>query len=237
MKPITSFNAASSQVATHPIHVLKLQWTGDASAAAGSFLQVHDLATTPADGAVPLESWQLNAGAPDYKEFKNGELDLANGLYICVSSTEATKTLSASKFSMLNTEFTDPEFPSGTTFVGDLTTARETLLVWSAAAGLTTAKRLMAIRITSAGGFAAQPTYLQLHCADTPVTASIVAVIPIPTINDTTVKNYAFGEFGRECSKIVSNAVARGCTIAMSQTPNTYTAWGANEFIIKAEYK
>lgn len=60
--------------------------------ASACFMQLHDVATTPAEGTVPLMTFPLEAGA--YYE-SDTPLDVANGLYVCGSSTAATKTLIA----------------------------------------------------------------------------------------------------------------------------------------------
>jgi hypothetical protein len=56
------------------------------------YVQLHDAASAPAEGTVPLVSIPLVAGA--YYE-SDTPLDVTTGLYLCASSTRATKTLMA----------------------------------------------------------------------------------------------------------------------------------------------
>ncbi|TSA41086.1 MAG: hypothetical protein D4R57_01020, partial [Verrucomicrobiales bacterium] len=229
MNPLKYFNASSQQVAKHPVAVKKLEWRGGDSLAAARFIQVHDAYTTPAEGSVPLKSWAVYTGAAGYKLFDVGELELTNGLYVCVSTTEATKTLASGsdKFASLLVETLEAEAPSGTSFAGDLSTADEILPVWTDAAG---PKRLFEI-ITTNNSFGVG--YLQIHAANAGSlnTASIVEEFEIA---DGETKRLTFGKSGREASKVISNAVVNGCTLAYSATSGTYTAVGLNGATIQA---
>lgn len=231
MKNLPYWAKASQQVATHSVNVIKIEWVAG-TITSNKWLQVHDSATTPAEAAVPLKSFKLSSDSPDYKEFKSGELNLANGLYLCVSSTDATKTLDTDQVSSVFVELKDPEVPAGVSVAGDLTTGRETLQVWAEASG---PKKLMGFRVTFTSGNAGAPVFLQVHCADTPTSATIVAVMNEASINDTTVKTYWFGD-GLSAQKLVSGVTKKGCTIAASSTGSTYTAWGSNVLAIRAEY-
>lgn len=230
MKTLSYFAASAAQVARHPVEVVKLEWKGATGLAAARFLQVHDAYAAPADTAVPLKVWPIDTDAQGFKLFDVGELVLTNGLYICISTTEATKTLAsgADDFSTLIVELREAESPSGTTFAGDLTTSDEVLQVWAEAAG---PKRLFEIITTNNGG---ADYYLQIHSSDTPSDESLVESILIP---DGETVRLSFGKDGREVSRKVSDAIARGCTLAYSQTSGTYTAVGGNVGPIQAEYK
>lgn len=129
MKVLTYFDVAGVLAAKHPVQVVKLEMKTNAALAAGAFWQVHDFApsynkTAPANGAVPLKSWPAAADAPDYKEFKHGELSLANGLYVCISTTEATLTLGtgSNKFSSLSVELTEADLLAAAVAVEDSNT-------------------------------------------------------------------------------------------------------------------
>ena len=230
MKSLSYFDALATQVAKHPVSVRKLEWKGATGLAAARFLQVHDAYTTPAEASVPLKSWPIYTDAPGFKLFDVGELVLADGLYICVSTTEATKTLAAGadKYSALAVELQEAETPSGTTFAGDLSTGDEVLQVWSEATG---PKRLLEIITRNTSGSA---RYLQIHADDTPATAVLVESFLIPA---GTTKRLTFGKDGREVSKQVAQSIKNGCTLAYSTTAGTYTAVGSNVGWIQAEYK
>lgn len=230
MKTLSYFAASSAQVARHPVEVVKLEWKGATGLAAARFLQVHDAYAAPVDGSVPLKCWPIYTDAPGFKLFDVGELVLTNGLYICISTTEATKTVAsgADDFSTLTVELREAESSSGTTFVGDVTTVDEILQVWAEVAG---PKRLFEI-ITTNGDVV--DLYLQIHAKDTPTNESLVESLLVPA-GET--KRFSFGKDGREVSRKVSDAIERGCTLAYSTTSGTYTAFGGNVGAIQAEYK
>lgn len=231
MKSLSYFAAAAQQVAKHPVTVLKLEWKGGSAVAAGRYLQVHDAYATPANGAVPLKSYPIYADGEGFKSFAAGELQLSNGLYVCISSTEATKTLAADVFSMLSVELLAAEQPSGTSFAGDLTTDDEILQVWSEAAGASAPKRLYEIIATNNGG---ATYYLQIHAADTPSDEALIASF---AFEDIETKRLSFGKAGRDIRRIVSEALKQGCTLAWSTEPDSYAAIGGNVGPIQAEYK
>jgi len=59
---------------------------------ADAFLQVFDSATVPADTAVPMVSVPVANGTVQFYDTPTG-IPLVNGLAVCLSSTQATKTL------------------------------------------------------------------------------------------------------------------------------------------------
>jgi hypothetical protein len=67
--------------------------------AATRFIQVHDSKTVPADGAVPLMSFKIAAG--EQYVLSEVPLPLSNGLYICLSTTQNTKTLAGADMVLL----------------------------------------------------------------------------------------------------------------------------------------
>lgn len=230
MKTLSYFAASAAQVAKHPVSVMKLEWKGATGLAAARFLQVHDSYTAAAEGAAPLKCWPIYTDAPGFKLFDVGELNLLNGCYICISTTEATKTLAsgADDFSTLTVELDRAEEPNGTSFAGDLTTDDEILQVWSEATG---AKRLFEIIVTNPDVTNWQ---LQIHAADAPSDASLVQNFNIPA---STTRRLTFGPLGRDIKKIVSGAVKLGCTLAWSSTSANYSAIGGVLGPIQAEYK
>jgi hypothetical protein len=127
------YGATSSGVAVaSPCTLINLQGYNQG---ADAWLQIHDSATVPANGAVPLKSYQLPATLAYSWKFDPNVLVLKTGLYVCISTTENTKTLSAALGDFL-IDIEEYEIqPKGTTVVGDLTTAMTSLAVWTRAAG------------------------------------------------------------------------------------------------------
>jgi hypothetical protein len=60
--------------------------------ATSQFLQVHNSPSTPGEGAVPVWS-QAIAATWNFNEATFEGVDLSKGIYVCVSTTQATKTL------------------------------------------------------------------------------------------------------------------------------------------------
>ena len=85
--------AAGAQLAALPVTLYGL--TVNNTNAAAQYVQLHDSATTPADGAVPVMC--IKAPAADDQIIDLGIYSMAfvNGLYVCNSSTAATKTIGA----------------------------------------------------------------------------------------------------------------------------------------------
>lgn len=235
MKPITSFNAAVAQVATHPVQLLKVEARGgDSAAATGLFLQIHDSSVTPAVAAVPKKAWPISTSGEFYKEFKNGEFNLTAGCFVGVSTTEATYTASSGndKFAMLSVELSDPEQQAQSS-AGDLTTAVTGLQVWSEAAGAAGAKRLLRLEVDGTNLTAATTQYIMLFGTDTvnPGDSPMMQFTIAAGAVKTGAAALVFGELGREISN-----TNKGCTVKISSTTDTYTA-ASGTARIKAEYK
>lgn len=147
MKPLEYFGVSGQQVTQQPTHVLKIEGQFLAASAA-RWLQVHDSATVPAEGAVPLKQWPLDPSSQFFQTFAAGELAVAEGLYICISTSDGTKTLSADTMD-LGVELTDAEQPSGLTQVGDEANDRGTLQVWADGAG---PKKLYRLKFKNTAG-------------------------------------------------------------------------------------
>lgn len=234
MKPLSYFAVESQQVATHPVKLLKLEATLNASATAGLFLQLHDSNTPPAEGALPVKTWP--AAECGFKEFELGELVFSAGLYVCLSTTGATKTLAvgaSDKCDILNVELVDPEVPTGTSNAGTLGSGTQELQVWADGAG---PKKLLRVEINNIGNGV---NYLMIFAKDSPANGDIpLDVITIPTGVNWTGKNALyFGQNGRDVfCKSSAGVNQNGCTLTLSSTPNfkTLTAQAAP---ILAEYK
>jgi hypothetical protein len=61
--------------------------------AQANWIQIHDSATVPAEGAVPLVTHQVEKDADAHIEGLTARYYFENGVYICESSTVPTKTL------------------------------------------------------------------------------------------------------------------------------------------------
>jgi hypothetical protein len=85
---------ASHQFATTEKQLIKLSGYNYGPA---QYIQIHDLATAPADGVVPREVSFLIQSNSSFELNPDGASDGAytNGIYVCNSSTEFTKTIGA----------------------------------------------------------------------------------------------------------------------------------------------
>ena len=196
-------------------------------AANDRFLQLHNTKTTPAAAAVPLRVWQIFGTAPFGEGFIEDDITCSEGATFVVSTTANTYTASAETVDI---------FVSGdgalddtsTSIAGDYTTAAETQLVWADGSPAKLVRLEVSDAATSAG-----PCFVQIHAGDTPETNKIVASFPLDF--EGTLDKF-FGA-GISPSRMVSQAVFDGCTIALSSTQNTYTAFGANVDYIRATYR
>lgn len=224
MKPQTYFDTAGTLVSKHEVGVIKVECKGNDSMADNYWWQIHDFAPSynlaaPANGAVPLKSWPLGPGGQDYKEFKQGELRLQNGLYVCVSTTEATKTLGTSnnKFSMLQAELDADDPLAGVTAVEG---SAANLEVWAEGDG---PMKLVLIRATN---LESDIRYLQLFAHDTPADGSrALAQWELAATGDSDgldSRELRFG-LGRSVDDISGGAVRQGCTLMLSDTAGTLT--------------
>ena len=89
----TATLSAGVQLAAYPVTLLGL--TVNNTNAAAQYIQLHDAASTPADTAVPV--LVIKAPAADDQMIDLGVYGMifVNGLYVCNSSTAATKTIGA----------------------------------------------------------------------------------------------------------------------------------------------
>lgn len=235
MKNLIYFDTFSKQVTTHSnVSLLKLEATMDGSMAASAFfLQVFDSLTTPAEGEVPLKSYPVSTSAELYKDFKLGELTFASGMYVCISSTEETKTIASgtNRCAMLSVELSGPEEFIATTVVGDLTSGVNTLLVWAEASG---PKRLR--RLTFLGSLAAN-RWLKLYAKDTPS----VGDLPILQWNINSANGtfkIDFGPFGVDMFQQELDYTQRiGCSLFKENASGAYVGTtGTGTVVIRAEY-
>jgi Na+-transporting NADH:ubiquinone oxidoreductase subunit NqrA len=73
-------------------HLRCFDITGYNNSATDQFVQVHDTAALPADGAVPIATVLAPAGFQFGLSWAAGRL-FANGIVVCNSSTAVTKTI------------------------------------------------------------------------------------------------------------------------------------------------
>lgn len=227
MKNIIDFSKFALQASAHAAMVIKFEGELKSSAAAGTYIQIHDSASAPANGDVPKKSWLAGAGAQFYKEFKNGQLTLAFGCYVAVSTTEATLTLGAgnNSFDVVSVELYNPDTFSSVTQVAD--SSVQTTQVWAQAAN---PKQLTYLLVTNDD---LDDAYVQIHATDVPATASIVKSFLVPS---GTTKKFYFGNGGFSPTATIAGVIRNGCTLAMSTTRNTYVAPGSSDFNFIAEY-
>lgn len=101
----------------------------DGYAAGAGWLQIHDKASAPSNGDVPLKSFNVAAAGPLMSLFQTlGAVVLQNGLAIAFSSTEATYTASATSFDAFG-EVEDYQVSPAGTVVDDANVAETT--VWT----------------------------------------------------------------------------------------------------------
>lgn len=236
MKPLSYFAQTAQQVTLHPVEVLKLEATLNAAATAGLYLQIHDANAAPADGAVPVKCWP--ASECQYKEFKRGELTLAVGCYICLSTTAATKTLAgggSDTMDILEVELFYPEYPVSTSFAGDLVSNVTRLQVWADAAG---PKKLIALEIDGTGLNA--NAFIQIFAKDAPANGDLPLMeFPIKDNQKLTAGNaLKFGNDGASFKSLLDDGTIHdGLTVVLSSTAGVLTEIVGQTVNIKAEYK
>lgn len=207
MYPTTKFNVASVQVSLLPISVLKIEGYFKGSTA-DRWLQVFDSCTTPAASAVPLREWPAAMTTEFYKEFKNGEMRLGEGLFVGLSTTEGTWT--ASEDTMDITVETDKQ-PHDTTvvIVGDKTTNVTGLEVW--AQGATTAKTnlLHGLLVTEVNAVAC----VLLIYADDAKTGVPLVVRPVTASESFTMY---FADFRPQSAATPGGTMLYGCQVVIA---------------------
>jgi hypothetical protein len=160
MIPTTKFAVSSVQVSQLPIGCDQIE--GIYNGAAAAWLQVHDACIAPQTGDVPLYELPLSAATQFQETLQVARLELTEGLFVGVSSTEGTYTASASVMDI--TVWTDIK-PLATNAVGDKTSNVSSLQVWSEATGTTSGKKLYQL-IVSFNNFG--PYMVAVYADDTP---------------------------------------------------------------------
>lgn len=253
MKTVIAFSTISLQVVKHGNELKKLEYDINAGAAATTYVQLHDFPTpadlaagnaAPANGAVPLKSWNSAAGAPNnYKDFTRGEMSFKYGVFVCVSTTEATLTIGTgnNKFDMVSAEVINEEI-TGTTEVQASGVSH--LQVWSEANGALNDYRLIRVAIVNLtpGGLVC---YFKLFAVDVasgvPILQRVLKAAGDAGGGD--IMQLDFGDAnsngkpanGLLVSEMLSGLVKLGCTVGGGITPSTGVFDGTCN--IYAEYK
>lgn len=238
--PIIAFSVISKQFTKHPGELMKLEYDINIGAATTVYVQIHDwpnpidLAaglTAPANGAVPIKSWPVAQGAQNnYKEFKNGELDCKNGVFVVVSTTQATLTIGTgnNKFDSVAGELWSKDL-SGTTEVSGQGVVTQS--IFSNAVG--TAAQHFLLRV-SATNLEAGVRYLMLfpvvpNLGDSPIQQWTLNATADPSGFDTKYLSFGLGDedssYGLYVRQQTATLVNRqGCFFGLSSTTTTYTA-------------
>lgn len=255
MQPIIAFNVISKQFSKHESGLLKLEFDVNASAAPTGYVQIHnfpspaDLAaglTVPAAGSIPIKSWPTPAGAIDvYKEFKRGELETSNGLFVCVSTTQATLTIGtgSNKFDSVAAELESADVVG--TEVSDQNVASKQ--IWTEASGLTTQKSLIRVGVTNLDSQINYALLFAINAASLVSGTSVpLAMWPLAATGDSgggDTRLLSFGGVGNnnlhgiDFKLIDASGTHQGCTVAISTTPTVYTTSVGARANIYAEYK
>lgn len=163
MVPNQFFNVIGKQVTLNGNGVKKVEGyyrTANALSPA-AWLQYFDTRVTPVLGTVPIKSDAVYAQAGFFKEFERGELTFTQGIYIALSTTEATFTATTDTMD-LYVELIDADIPFGTTVTSGSGT---NFNPWLEAAGGT--KKLHVVAVANLD---AAVRYLQLFATDGPNT-------------------------------------------------------------------
>ena len=253
MIPQNAYNVSAFQAAVEPVIIEKIDGLY-ITAGNGGFLQVHDSVAAPAAGAIPLKQEPVSGGnAPFYFEFKRGDLVCNLGCYVALSTTDGTFTASTDAMDV-SVEISNTPWLSGTSLIGDLTTARTSLLLWSNLTGFANKKRVYALEVdgTNLTGAAAQYIMIfgkqlsSVAAGDSPGPESCFPIAPggtnilLPTgqtiISVRTLQNgLHFGD-GFDPTTVVGGVYTFGCSVVISSTPTIYTACNGTA-CIRAEIK
>lgn len=235
------FGVASQQVTLGPGSIKKI--SGKYLSAALRYLQLHDSNAVPAEGAVPKESWDLSGGdaaAPVdfFQTFIDGKFECVNGVYLCLSSTDGTKTIDAAASMDLFVELEREDPYLGATVAGDVTTAVDALQVWTEATGAATPKKLL--RVEASWNSVDPSLYLLLFAK----TLANVALLEKPIWSSVALTddgaNRVMGVFGAGFGPFSADADGTkraGCLLAFSTDKTKYQPPGTTPGTIKAIYR
>lgn len=240
LRTLTPVYAATSSgvAAAFPCTLINLQ--GYFNGASDAWLQIHDVAAVPANGAVPLKSFQLLAKMAYSWKFDPNVLVLKTGLYVCVSTTDATKTLSADTADFLIDigEYEEQMQPDVST-AGDLVTNVPYQLIWARTGSPT--NRLKKVIATNNEAFVAYLLMFGLLDSDL-ISTNTKAIASFKFTAGQTRTLYFGNKNGfipRQVTARVANALTTdyGCTFAWSTDPLTYVDSAGTYGTIKGFYR
>ena len=200
------------------------------------FLQLFNASAPPANASVPLYEQQILGGdgftfhtlGLDTSKLSNGTLIPANGLILCLSTTEGVLTLGTGAVTMnveVELDATQDVFPLNQVSVGDTTTNVGSLLV---KADPSTSKLVSFNATNNNGG----TQYLQLFGA---VPAAGASPVQEWTVATTATLKQFFGGGMFVLDGDASYVIHTGIYLYVSSTAGTYTAV-ANGWTIQAFY-
>jgi hypothetical protein len=215
----SSFDVSLQQTSRLPIGCLKIE--GYLKGATDRWLQVHDSCITPAANAVPIREWPVYSTSEFYKEFKNGELQLKEGLFVGLSTAEGAYTASTDKMDVV---VETDQAPLSVTATGDKTTGVNTRQLW--AEGVST-KLLYRLIVTELLGDA---RYIVIYADDAKV---MMPALVVPIAANGTVY-MSFGQKGQGFQVLgsatansngiyaLNGTIYTGCTVVVANAVPTY---------------
>ena len=227
-----AYNVTAVLATQFPCNLINLQ--GYFRGAADKWLQIHDTGAVPADTTVPLKSFQLPALLAFSWKFDPSDLEIETGLYVCISDTEATKTLSASTADIFididEFEVESKELGLTSVDVGDLTTGVDALQVRADSVN-NSAKRLVRLRYTNND---AQARYLMLFASDNPANGDY----PIASWKAVAAQqlDLRFGNGGNPVRSGQEGSVHYGISFFQSSTPKILTKTTSVASYMKGTY-
>jgi len=204
--------------------LLRVQGQFD-GATADMWLHLFDAAQLPANGVTPLKSYPLPQTSPFHWGFDPGTLLFSQGLVVAVSSTPIALTI-ATGLNVANffVDFDSAQHAPGTSIVGNLTTARETLDV------VTTDSTVYYVDAWVTGTPAEDPLYVMLFDGINIAAASNavpVAMYVYHASGKNTKYRFDFGSNGKRFLK---------CCVGLSSDGTKYVATGSNNLLAQAVY-
>jgi len=216
MIPTTKFAVSSVQVSQLPIGCDQIE--GIYNGASAAWLQVHDACIAPQTGDVPLYELPLSAATQFQETLQVARLELTEGLFVGVSSTEGTYTASASVMDI--TVWTDI-IPLVANHVGSKVNTVASVTAWN---GNVTTKKLYGLIITELLGLTQYVYINAIGTNDTALPNQLESNIGfIFTLQPNTTKKFYFGAgvgicpFFVDTNQVVTNGAVNqlytGCTI------------------------
>lgn len=181
------------------------------------WLQVHDAAALPSNGAVPLKVYPLQAASAFSWRFDPTGIPLVNGLVLAVSTTEATLTVGTG-VNVADWDVDIEEFERRITGLTESSgAALDELTLWSDSESNSAKRVYYLTAANTAGG----TRYLMQFATVQPLDGAKPVNVWTILNNATVVLN--FGTDGMTPATKVANTIHYGCYFAMSSTPETLT--------------